>query len=1135
MIRGSAVNNDGVRKVGYTAPGLTGQRRRDSPRPSAAPSVSADTIDYVEAHGTATPLGDAVELDALIRAFARATDRKQFCALGSVKANIGHLDRAAGVAGLIKTALALHHAQLPPQIEFSKPAPDSDLNQSPFYINTQLKPWPDNGHPRRAGVSAFGLGGTNAHVVLEEAPTPTPSPASGRSQELLVVSAKSEAALEEACSRLASHLRAHPEQPLADVAHTLQTGRSHFSHRRAVTAQTHSEAAAALDQPQPSDARQQTRERTVAFVMAPDVMDLAAPTTRARIQELVSSEPVFRAGLERRCALLETDVRAHMGLVGGSAQEHPPAIARVLVTLALADLWKSWVGAPKAVAGAGAGALAAATVAAAIPEAAALEMVVGGAAGVPDLSPSDAEHTPVLIGGRWLTAGEATDPAFWLDRLRDPAQPLAMASEWLATQGQVALVIGEPKPPAERLRELGDAWLAGVDVDWRGLAAGKNCRRVPLPTYPFEGRRYWIEPSARPALVAAPQRTGKRPDPADWFYVPVWRPTFDLGTNGSDGGRPPSEWLIFVEEGTLGPRLVQQLRARSRVIRVRQGRRFERVKEDEFTIDSGRHDDYTSLLAALDRPPQAILFLWSLEVPSDGGLEEFEQAQETGFYSLLNVVKALAERSMTHDLRLWAVTRNVQSVTRTEEIRPEGATVAGALKVIAQENLNLTTCHLDVDCPPAGTWQEQRLADLLAREVTSPREALGVAFRGNERWVEGYESVALRDRRPLRQRGVYLITGGLGRVGLTLAEHLARTVSARLVITSHRGLPPEQEWPAWLEQHGAEDVLSARILAVQRVRDAGGEVLVAEADVADSAAMAGALRLAHERFGPLNGVIHAAGASGPDAFLPIQNTERPPCQRHFSAKAGGLYVLEELCSSERLDFCVVFSSLASILGGLGFVGYSAANSFIDSFVHRHNQRSPQRWTAVNWDTWQVDDSGHGDLGRTLVEYAMTKPEAIDAFERVAGTSGAVTQLVNSTGDLDARLDQWIRQIAGQGRERRATSLHARPDLGVPYVAPRDDTEGVIVDIWEEIFGMRVGVDDPFLELGGNSLLGTRVIARLRKAFGTNLPLLLLFETPTIAQMAVAIKLALIDEIERLKEEEVMQLLHTSDPLIDRET
>src|SRR5579885_2479769 len=244
IIRGSAINNDGSLRVSYTAPGLNGQTEVIVQAISNA-GVPVESISYIEAHGTATMLGDAVELAAMQKAFGLSTQKKGFCAIGSVKPNIGHLDRASGVAGLIKTSLALHHKQLPPSLNFERTSPDIDLANSPFYVNTQLAQWPAHGAPRRAGVSSFGLGGTNAHVVLEEAPALAPVSQS-RPWQLLLLSAKTAPALKTAAGNLQHYLEQHPEANLADIAYTLQVGRSAFNYRQIAVCQDSAGAIKAL-------------------------------------------------------------------------------------------------------------------------------------------------------------------------------------------------------------------------------------------------------------------------------------------------------------------------------------------------------------------------------------------------------------------------------------------------------------------------------------------------------------------------------------------------------------------------------------------------------------------------------------------------------------------------------------------------------------------------------------------------------------------------------------------------------------------------------------------------------------------------------------------------------------------------
>jgi amino acid adenylation domain-containing protein len=250
VIKGSAINNDGAAKVGYTAPSVDGQAEVIEQALQRA-GVDPRSIGLVEAHGTATPLGDPIEVAALTLAYRKYTADQAFCLLGSVKTNVGHLDAAAGVTGLIKAALAVHHGVVPATLHYQSANPKLDLGSSPFTVNAALASWPATAGPRRAAVSSFGIGGTNAHLVLEQAPESRPHAASAGTggQQLLALSARSSTALEAMSARLAQHLRAHPDADLADVAHTLQRGRAQLPHRRIVVAADHAAAAAALALP----------------------------------------------------------------------------------------------------------------------------------------------------------------------------------------------------------------------------------------------------------------------------------------------------------------------------------------------------------------------------------------------------------------------------------------------------------------------------------------------------------------------------------------------------------------------------------------------------------------------------------------------------------------------------------------------------------------------------------------------------------------------------------------------------------------------------------------------------------------------------------------------------------------------
>jgi phthiocerol/phenolphthiocerol synthesis type-I polyketide synthase E len=306
IVRGSAANNDGKHKVGHSAPSVVGQAEVLTEAWSAA-GIDPGTLSYVEAHGTGTRMGDSIEAQALAHAFRPHTSRRGFCALGSVKTNIGHLDVASGVAGLIKTVLALEHRQIPPTLHLVHPNPEIDFAASPVRLATELADWPaGEDAPRRAGVSSFGFGGTNVHLVLEEAPPPPPA-SPPRPWEVLLLSARSAEALERATDALADHLASHPSLPLADVAFTLQSGRRRFSHGRALVCGAGEDAAALLRRREPERVLTRYQEGTGPSVPAAGAGALD-PHALARLW-LLGGCPDWRAshaGARRRRVPLPT-------------------------------------------------------------------------------------------------------------------------------------------------------------------------------------------------------------------------------------------------------------------------------------------------------------------------------------------------------------------------------------------------------------------------------------------------------------------------------------------------------------------------------------------------------------------------------------------------------------------------------------------------------------------------------------------------------------------------------------------------------------------------------------------------------------------------------------------------------------
>ncbi len=337
---------------------------------------------------------------------------------------------------------------------------------------------------------------------------------------------------------------------------------------------------------------------------------------------------------------------------------------------------------------------------------------------------------------------------------------------------------------------------------------------------------------------------------------------------------------------------------------------------------------------------------------------------------------------------------------------------------------------------------------------------------------------------------------------LALADHLATCYQARIALLARTPLPAEHRWDDWLAAHPAEDRTSSRIRRVRALRSAGASVLVVTADVAEVDQVASAVAEVRAEFGEIHGVIHGAGVQDQDCFGLSHELPEDRCRVHFRAKLFGLAALAEVLDLDRLDFCVTLSSLSAVLGGIGHGPYAAANAAMDALAHQLFAAGHRTVLTVDWDTWPggVDMNALGGAA-TVSKYQMSYAEGAQALERALGAVGALPQLVNSTGDLTVRLATWVTDQHTDATEP-AGDRHPRPPLATPFVPPADELETAVAAVWQDVLGLTgIGVLDDFFELGGHSLMAVRLIGRLRKSLGVNLPLAVLLECTTVRGLA----------------------------------
>ena len=1245
LIKGSAVNNDGVGRVGFTAPGLEGQRDVVQLALKAA-RVEAESITYVETHGTATLLGDPVEIEALHQAFH--TDKKHFCALGSVKSNVGHLEAAAGVASLIKTVLMLKYRRLPPTLHFESPNPGIDFENSPFFVNTELKEWRSDGHPLRAGVSSFGIGGTNAHVVVEEAPpVEGTAESSGREYKLLLLSARTLPALDLASKNLAAYCRRHPGIDLSDAAYTLQRGRRVFRHRRLAVCSSPAEAAdllAAVDSPKVKtfSAEAENQQPAVVFMfpgLGAEYVDMG--------RELYEKEPLFAREMDRCFAILDGLLDYHIKeILYPPRQGRPPKeqigtaeIAQlVLFTIeyALATLLMHWGIRPSAMIGYSFGEYVAAAAAGVFSLPQALKLLVargeliaetdmGGMLSVPlskeellprlpaqlslaidndsscvvsgqkqaleqfaammreqkimcmPLAASRALHSvamePILaafeervreverhtpripyisnVTGTWIGADQALEPAYWSSHLRHTVRFAdgirLLIDRWPET---VFLEVGPGRDlsalvmryldnrPRQRaiqlirpghkeisdlyflLNRLGRLWLYGVRPDWQRFYSGEPRRRLPLPTYPFERQSFPAEgdPFAiGQGLFGSHSSLYRRQPLTEWFYMPSWKRVREPNPRAEES-QDRGCFLVFADDCGLAAGLMKKLaRPGHLVIKVTAGAEFSRQAEHHFVVNPSRQQDYDTLLAEVERGgqvPARVVHLWSVTAADRRELdsERADRALDLGYFSLLHLARAVGSRGWREPVHLTVVSSHMQEVKGGEVLEPEKATLLGPVRVIPLEYRNLECRSIDIELPGRDKSAWARLSDQLYAELTAEAAEPVVAYRDFRRWLPIFEPLTLAESGSrairLKERGVYWIVGGLGGIGLILAEYLARTVSCRLILTGRSGLPERRRWRHCLGDGAVDDRLKEKIRRVQALEALGAEVLVAAADVGDESRLREVAAEARNRFGAVHGLVHCAGIADGEM---IQRRDRAASARIFAAKIGGTLILYRLLRELGADFLILNSSMSAHLPQLGQVGYCAANVFLNAFAGYANGIGGPPVVAVDWDRWQnigvalIAEARHRELTGGELEGGITAAEGAEAFGRIL--SDPLPQVVVSTHHLEAVIENYASLSASspwQGAERvsPSRSLGRRPELDSEYAAPRSGLEETLCRIWADFFGFHeVGIHDDFFELGGDSLKAMMVASRIHRALAVEIPLPEFFNRATVAQLA----------------------------------
>ncbi|MGW4788565.1 amino acid adenylation domain-containing protein [Streptomyces sp. NPDC004230] len=1186
VLKGSAVNNDGAGKQDYSGPSVEAQADVIAQAHRSA-GIRADEISYVEAHGTGTRLGDPIEIAGLIKAFRRSgTASGASCAIGSVKTNIGHLDEAAGVISLIKTALSLYHRQIPPTLHFRSPNPLAGLEDGPFFVNAELRAWtPPDDRPRLAGVSSFGMGGTNCHVVLAEPPARPQVPTRpGRPPYLLPLSARSPEALQNLVQGYAERMTGRDDADLADICFSAATGRRQFDTRVAIQA---SDAEAA-------------RAQLTALAARPDFGSAVSRSSGGRPQicflftgfgsqyaemarPLYEDQPVFREALDECDQILRPITgRSLVSTLYGSDQEvglDDPALAQpavFAVDYALSRLWESWGIRPDVVLGHSLGEYAAACAAGVFGLEDALKLVAhrarlmaelprtggmtqvnadvdsvrpylaryGGsvsvaAANAPDITVisgplaaleeisaallasgvdgvpmriSHAFHSPLMepvlepyrtvaqtvrfrppripiisnLTGRLAAPGELESADYWVRHISGTVQ-FDRAMRAAEAAGARAFVELGPKPvliglgrrcvnapqalwlpslstkdPDTAVTALRQLYLAGADVDWEGFHAPSPRSRVPLPGYPFQRSRHWIEPPSQKSDSEREEPLPPATKPAMSFEI-LWE-TAELAAAEQT---PERRCVIVGESEGLAGRLAQRLRA--------QGWASVEV--------SAQHRLPSTPTGTVRRPGET-------HVVFAPGLRDASSIPDAATRLLADARDVVEFAAGMAAARMWFVSSESALGTPATERELAQAGLAALARTTAAEHPELHCAALALPLHP-----QDGDIDLAASVLTSGG-------------LDGTAQLAVHDRRlyqarlvplptlesvpdlPIRPDGCYLITGGTAGLGLLLGLEIARRRPARLILLSRRGEPAAEDAATW-----------------EAITATGVRVDCIQADVADEARVSEVLA----ECGPqLRGVFHCAGVLD-DGILLRQTAER--LATVLRPKVAGAWLLHRHTQDRRLDFFVLYSSLAAQIGYRGQGTYAFANAFLDSLA-RHRRYHGLPALSVGWGSWagtgmttrlsthhQARLAADGEtplapqagLAALAALIRQRIPHAVVAELDPAG-SAAKGVIESPAGQQTAEADSpaTVAPSVPRSGDLFADRLRAAPSDAARTLL-RDTVTAAVRSVLGDVAEQDIDPSLGFEDLGIDSLGALDLRGSLQTLLGTDLPATLAFE------------------------------------------
>ncbi len=730
------------------------------------------------------------------------------------------------------------------------------------------------------------------------------------------------------------------------------------------------------------------------------------------------------------------------------------------------------------------------------------------------------------LTGHWIEEEEVIKPIYWLNHLRhtvkfDQGLQNLMAEDYrfyleigpgktlsnfmkettqANGQGNAEFCIQNSLPSARDpatdqecfLQTIAQLWLWNVKIDWLSFYKHEKRFRVPLSHYPFQRDSYWIYPDGLDSRNQSDSVTKSYPE---CFYEPSWErcSTQSTSTLNKDLFDRQYAWVLFQDEEGIGDCISSELERHNQItIKIIKGNQFKSLATNSFSINPSSKKDYVTLVKSILKivnMPFIVINLFSVTPEHEShtlNLDEVHKILASSFYSVLFFTQAVTEQNYGKNINILMVGNEICSVNGTEKIYPAKSSMIGPARVIPLEHSNIKIKILDILLSDLEKGKKklsnickQIIQDAYSTEFCSASNENIIAYRGLFRWSQIFKPVKIMTHKPLtlKSRGIYLITGGLGGISLTLAKCLARaSKNPRLILVTRKKFLARSGWDNWLDNHELPDPISKKIMKLKEIEALGAKITLISGDISDFEQCKYIVERISKDFGGINGVLHAAGiASG--GLVQLKNTEM--VNKVFAAKVDGTYILTHLLQGQPLDFFVLCSSIITTIGVVGQVDYCAANACLDAFAFMQNFENIK---VINWNTWR-------DVGMAV---ETAKPENFSFFEKpndISPDQGSkifedllmnpYPQLIISNFDFNKRsVTQNTRNTVMAEKVTRETR-----EVSNQYLPPSNDIETALAKMWREVLGVdKVSIKDEFVKLGGHSLVALRLLKLIDQKF-----------------------------------------------------